>query len=36
MQSGILFTGYKREQKKFKLNNGLIVKSNRLFNLNSI
>lgn len=30
MQSGVLFTGYKREQKSFKLNNGLITKANNL------
>ena len=30
MQSGIIFTGYKREQKKFELSNGMIVKANRL------
>ena len=32
MQSGELFTGYKREQKKFELSNGDIVKANLLFN----
>lgn len=30
MQSGQLFTGYKGLRKKFKLNNGKIVYSNRL------
>ena len=34
MQSGCLFTGYKCEQKKFLLSNGLIVKSQLLTPLN--
>lgn len=31
MHSGIMFTGYKREQKRFRLDNNLIVKANRLY-----
>ena len=30
MQAGLLFTGYKHEQKKFLLSNGLIVKASQL------
>lgn len=30
MHSGVMFTGYKREQKKFRLSNGLTVKAQRL------
>lgn len=33
MHGGIMFVGYKRMQKKFKLSNGYIVKADKLMNI---